>query len=127
MAVRLELGGATKWIVIGILAIIFMAIFFYAFGKWFIPLMLMFAVVASMYLTGAHKSLPAWSVVMLPLVAFCLGYVMEKLTIVSMQAIGEPSLANISTAFLFGFLVIVLVVLMVISLTKSSYTVLRRR
>jgi hypothetical protein len=108
---RISLGDPIKWIVLGIIGIIFLAIFFMYFGEWFIPLALMLAIILSMWFTGAYKNLPSWVLIVAPLTAFCLGYVMQKLTIVSLSTTGGEVSSTIP-AIGYGLVAVVLVVLL---------------
>jgi hypothetical protein len=90
------LGDVIKWIVIGIISLVFMAVFFMYFGRFFIPIVLCVLVIAFLYFTGAYQKTPPVQMALMLFIAFIGGYFIQRISTVALSVLSgtvltEPS------------------------------------
>lgn len=104
-----------KWIIIGIISIIFLVIFFWQFGQFFIPLLLAGLVVFLLYIQSMQTRKPISPVLIgvLPLGAFIIGYFIQRISIMTLSGsdyISDPTALIVDqtmTVMLFVFILAV--------------------
>ena len=125
-AKALALQNMIKWLVIGVVAIIFMAIFFWQFGQFLIPLMLAGFVAFVLYVQSAQTKKPASPtsmvlMVVLPLGAFMFGYFIQRGSTVALSGSGypaDPTTLIIDQTMSIMLLVFILVVALVFAVSR---------
>jgi len=119
----LALQHMTKWIVIGVVAIIFMMIFFWQFGQFLIPLMLAGLMVFGLYAQSAQAKKPISPVLMvaLPLGAFITGYFIQRVSTVALSGtsyITDQTTLVIDQTMSIMLLVFILVIALVFAVSR---------
>lgn len=127
----LGLQQMTKWIVIGIVAIIVIAIFFWQFGQFFIPLILTGMAVFILIFQSMQTKRPVNPVLMvsLPLSAFILGYFVQRISTVALSGADYPTDATslvIDQTMSIMLLIFVLVIVVAYAMSRRKVASSRR-
>lgn len=133
MALRkaLALQHMTKWIVIGIVAILLIAIFFWQFGQFFIPLVLAGLVGFGLSMQSAQtkKPISPTLTVVLTLGTFMFGYFIQRFSTVALSGADistDPTTAIIDQTMTIMLLIFVLALVLMFMLSRKA-AVRRRR
>lgn len=79
MSKILGLGDLIKYVLIFVVAIIFIAIFFIGYGVFFVPLIMVGAVIGFLLLTGAWQRAPLWQVMFFIFITFFAVYAIQRM------------------------------------------------
>ena len=79
-------GDIAKWVVVGIIAIIFMVVFFVGYGMWLIALLAGGAIAIFILVSGKAKDTPLWQILLFIFFAFFLTYAVQQLSIYGLSS-----------------------------------------
>jgi len=119
----LELGGGSaQMMLLLLLAIMAFVVFFAGYGQWFIPVLLVLLMAGAMYYMGLHRRMQPWQAMGTLFLAFFMGWLLQRLSIVAVKLSTVPTLADYGIA-----LVYTLIIALLFYLITSIFTVRKLR
>jgi len=105
------LADLVKYALIFVVAVIFIAIFFIGYGVYFIPMVMVAAIIGFLLLSGAWNRAPLWQVMFFIFVTFFSVYAIQRMCVFSLSTVGfTGDTADITGGLLAAFVVGIAVV-----------------
>jgi len=113
----------TKWVVVGVIVIIFMAIFLWQFGQFLIPLTVTGIVAFLLYAQSGQTKKPVSPILMavLPLGAFVCTYFIQRVSVVALSGAGystDPTTLAVDQTMMIMLLVFILAIALVFAVSR---------